>query len=169
MKKILKYSLLLLAITIVEQSCTPDAVPALKAPVAVTSAFAGTWKLSSVTQTDEVASSKGFPFKTMDITNLFPYSDFSLTLNMNGGNPTTFSTTQGSAPIVIPISSGNWYFNDAQYPDSLVLAGATDTIRIKLGSYPTETSAQLPVVVNKYDASSGTKLLSYSYLFTKQQ
>ncbi|HVU58589.1 MAG TPA: DUF5004 domain-containing protein [Puia sp.] len=130
--------------------------------------LAGTWKISKVTQKDENAANFGWPYQVTDLTSLFPYTDFTLTLNMNGGAPATFTTTPGQSPRIITIASGNWSVDDPVYPKVLTLAGASDTATITLGSYPTEVDPTLKITLAKHDAATGRLLISYSYVFVKQ-
>jgi len=141
--------------------------PLGKAATPITS-LAGTWKISSVTQKDEDAANKGFPYQVTDLTSLFPYTDFTLTLNMNGNTPTTFTTAPGQSPKIVTLASGNWSADDPTYPKVLTLANGADTAQVTLGAYPSGASPSLKVAVAKRDASSGKLLISYSYVFVKQ-
>jgi hypothetical protein len=153
---------------ILAAGCKPENYKPLgKAATPITS-LAGTWKISSVTQKDEDAANKGFPYQVTDLTSLFPYTDFTLTLNMNGNTPTTFTTAPGQSPKIITLASGNWSADDPAYPKVLTLANATDTAKVTLGAYPSGVSPSLKVAVAKREASSGKLLISYSYVFVKQ-
>lgn len=166
-KSILKLSTLLLAVMIL-YSCKPEKVkPLSPAPGSLVPNLAGTWQLASVIQTDADASNKGFPYKQLDVTNLFAYKDFKLTLNVSGNSPTTFTTVQGASPKIIGVPSGNWLVDDPNYPKVLTLAGTSDTVKITLGSYPVEGNEHLVVTLNKHD-QSGKLLISYNYVFNKQ-
>src|SRR3954467_10616328 len=98
---------------IVLYSCKPESFKDLGTQPVIASTLVGTWKLTKVTQTDEDAKRKGFSYGPInilqtDLTNVFPYTDFKLTLNANGNTPTTFTTTPGNSPKVIKLASGNW-------------------------------------------------------------
>lgn len=154
-------------------SCKPDAYKEVGTQTSVATSLAGNWKLVRVLQTDEDAKNKGFSYEPiniqqMDVTNVFPYTDFKLTLNANGNAPTTFTTTPGNSPRIIKLASGNWTFDDPNYPKVLTLANATDTAKVTLGSYPTAASPQLKIRVERRDASTNKLLISYSYEFIKQ-
>ena len=154
-------------------ACRPESFKEVGTPAAAVSSLVGTWKLSKVIQTDEDAKSKGFTYgqiniQQMDITNVFPYSDFKLTLNANGSTPTTFTAVPGNAPKIIKLTSGNWLLDDPAYPKVITMANATDTARITLGSYPAGEAPVLKVRQERRDASTGKLLISYSYEFTKQ-
>lgn len=149
--------------------CKPENYKPLGKAMTPASSLAGTWKITAVTQKDEDAANKGFPYQQADLTNVFPYTDFSLTLNMNGSTPTTFTTSPGNSPRIITLAGGNWSIDDPTYPKVLTLASGTDTAKVTLGAYPIGASAStLKIAVAKHDAASGKLLISYSYVFTKQ-
>ena len=78
MKIGLKKSLLVLSAAVFFAACTPVAHKEIGEQRNILSSLEGTWKLTKATQVDEAAKAKGFPFKELDITNLFPYTDFKL-------------------------------------------------------------------------------------------
>jgi hypothetical protein len=168
MKRIFKIVMVVPMLALVLNACQPEDYKELGAPTENVSTLAGTWKLTKVTQTDEDAARKGFPYQTLDLTSAFPYTDFRLTFNANGSSPTTFTTTPGNSPKIIRLASGNWFVDDPKFPKVLTLANPTDTARITLGSYPAAFNPVLKVRLEKRDASSGKLLISYSYEFTKQ-
>jgi hypothetical protein len=169
MKSNINYLFITGLIVILAAGCKPENYKPLgKAPAPITS-LAGTWKITSVTQKDEDAANKGFPYQQTDLTNVFPYTDFSLTLNMNGSTPTTFTTSPGNSPRIISLASGNWSTDDPAYPKVLTLISGTDTAKVTLGAYPLGASAStLKIALAKHDAASGKLLISYSYVFSKQ-
>lgn len=154
-------------------SCRPESFKEVGTPSAVVSSLAGTWKLTRVIQTDEDAKSKGFSYgpiniQQIDLTNVFPYTDFKLTLNADGSTPTTFTAAPGNAPKIIKLTSGNWLLDDPAYPKVITMANATDTAKITLGSYPSGEAPVLKIRTERRDASTGKLLISYSYEFSKQ-
>jgi hypothetical protein len=158
---------------VVFYSCKPDSFKDLGTQPVIASTLAGTWKLTKVTQTDEDAKSKGFAYgpiniQQTDLTNVFPYTDFKLTLNANGNTPTTFTTTPGNSPKVIKLASGNWSFDDPAYPKVLTMVNATDTAKITLGAYPAGSTPVLKITTERRDASTNKLLITYSYEFSKQ-
>jgi hypothetical protein len=164
--KIVAFYLSLAALFIT--GCKPEnykPVGKLGSPVA---SLAGTWKITSVIQKDEDAANKGFPYQTVDLTQVFPYTDFALTLNMNGTTPTTFTTSPGNSPRIISLAGGNWTVDDPAYPKVLTLVSGTDTAKVTLGAYPAGANTSLKIALAKHDASSGKLLISYSFVFTKQ-
>jgi len=168
MKILFKLLFIVPVLMIMLHACQPDKYKSIGLPTTPISSLAGTWKLTKVIQTDEDAARKGFPFQTLDVTNVFPYTDFKLTLNANGTTPTTFATTPGNAPKIIKLASGNWIVDDPSYPKVISLASGTDTSRITLGSYPTLTNPLLKVRLERRDVATNKLLISYSYEFTKQ-
>jgi hypothetical protein len=173
MKKVLNKLLLPVFLVLAFYSCRPDNFKDLGTPSNVTSSLAGTWKLNKVIQTDEDAKNKGFTYtpiniQQLDVTNIFPYTDFKFTLNMNGSTPSTFTTTPGNAPKIIKLTTGNWVIDDPNYPKVISMINGTDTAKITLGSYPMGSSPVLKVTSEKRDASTGKLLISYSYEFIKQ-
>ncbi len=168
MKKNIQSLLPFLLLAIVLYGCRKDSYKSIGDQASTLTPLAGTWKLTQVTQTDEDAARKGFPYKTMDLTTLFAYTDFRLTLNMNGTTPTTFTTTPGNSPKIIRLASGNWKVDDPKYPKVLTLTNATDTALVTLGSYPVGANKNLAISLSKKDATSGKVMVSYSYVFTKQ-
>jgi hypothetical protein len=167
MKRI-KLFLLAPIIALLVFACRPDEYKKLGLPSENIAALAGTWKLSKVIQTDEDAARKGFPYQTMDVTSVFPYSDFRLTFNTNGNTASTFATMPGNAPKIIRLTSGNWAVDDPAYPKLLTLSNGSDTTRITLGSYPRGSSPNLKIRLERRDSASNKLLISYSYEFTKQ-
>lgn len=169
---------LMIALAVTLHACQPDGYKSVGTPVTPLPSLAGTWKLNKVTQTDEDAKNKGLTYDQIDIqqadiTTLFPFSDFKLTLTLDTGKPGTFTTVPGSSPKVIRLSSGKWFSDDPVYPQVLSLYSGTDTVKITLAAYPSASSPVLTTVVNKYQASTvGTAspklLVSYRYEFVKQ-
>lgn len=168
MKSILKTGLIILTAAFLFAACTPAEHKEIGVPRNIVESLAGIWKLTKATQVDEDASKKGFPFKELDITTLFPYTNFILTLNLNSGTPGTFTTTPGSSPKIIKLASGNWTVDNAQSPKDITLTSGATTEKVTLGGYPVGASKALKLKVERKDASTGKLLISYSYEFAKQ-
>ncbi|MDZ4794766.1 MAG: DUF5004 domain-containing protein [Bacteroidota bacterium] len=168
MKIILKTSLLVFAAAIFFAACTPVEHKELGAPRNIMESISGTWKLTKAIQVDEDASKKGFPFKELDITTLFPYTNFLLTLNLTNGGPGTFTTTPGSSPRIIKLASGNWTVDNIEYPKVITLTSGAANEKVTLGGYPVGASNALKLKVERKDAGTGKLLISYSYEFAKQ-
>jgi hypothetical protein len=174
MKKNIHLITMFMLAAILLQACTPESYKSVGTPVNTLASLAGTWQITKVTQTDENAKNNGFSYapiniQTMDLTNVFPYTDFKLTLNLNNGVPSTFTTVPGNSPKIIKLASGNWSVDNADYPKVITFANATDTARVTLGSYPVgSTTPVLKISALRTDASSGKLLISYSYEFSKK-
>ena len=166
MKIILKTGLLLLLVATFFTACTPDAHKEIGAPRNIAGSLEGTWKLVKATQVDEDAARKGFPFKELDITTLYPYTDF--VLKFNSGSPATFTTTPGGSPKIIKLASGNWTLDNPDYPQKLTLTSGATTEIATLGGYPSGPYSNLKLKVERKDASTGKVLITYTYEFAKQ-
>ncbi|HEX7845870.1 MAG TPA: DUF5004 domain-containing protein [Chitinophagaceae bacterium] len=152
--------------------CRPEDFKDIGEPREIPSSFAGAWKLSKVTQVDEDAKGKGFPafVSELDLTNVFPYTQFALTLNINSnGSPTTFTSNAGSSPAIINFSSGNWTVDNWDAPTALVFKQGAATQTVTLGAFPTGGNTKLKFKIERRDPGNNNKLLiSYTYEFTKQ-
>lgn len=169
---------MVLAAAIFFAACTPVEHKELGTPRNIIESLSGTWKLIKATQVDEDAKKKGFPFKEMDITTLFPYTNFVLTLNVTGGTPATFTTTPGSSPKIIKLASGSWTVDNAESPKDITLTSGAITEKVTLGGYPVGANNTLKLKVERYDvppppvppaqAVAPKLLITYSYEFAKQ-
>lgn len=168
MKIILKGSLPALTIALFFAACTPVERKEIGDARNIVESLAGTWKLTKATQVDEDAAKKGFPFTELDITTLFPYTNFVLTLNLNNGVPGTFTTTPGSSPRIIKLTSGNWTLDNNLSPKNVTLTSGSTTEIVTLGGYPVGPYKTLKLKVERKDAATGKLLISYSYEFAKQ-
>ncbi len=128
----------------------------------------GTWKITKATQLDQNAYEKGFPYQKLDITSLFPYTDFTLKLDVANGQPTTFTTTPGASPKIIKLASGNWAVDDVNFPRVVTLTSGSTTEKFTIGGYGIAPNPTLIVTVERADASNSKVLIVYTYEFTKQ-
>ncbi|KYP13598.1 DUF5004 domain-containing protein [Flavihumibacter sp. CACIAM 22H1] len=131
-------------------------------------ALSGTWKITSAKQTDEEASLKNSPYVSSIITNDFPYTEFQLSLESQGGLPTGFATTPGNAPRVIPFASGKWEVDNPEAPSQVAFINGTDTMRAVLGAYPSAFRSSFILKIPRVNAESGKTTMMYEYQFTKQ-
>lgn len=168
MKSFNKITITTLLVSVLFASCKPDSVEDLGIQRNLLQSVNGTWKLTKATQVDEDAAKKGFPYQQLDITNLFPYTSFVLTLNVAGGMPTTFTAVPGTSPKIVKINNGNWTVDNLNYPKSIYLSNGAATDTITLGGYPVGASTTLKLIKEKRDATTGKLLISYSYEFAKQ-
>lgn len=168
MKSLNNIAIMLVLATVLFASCKPDSIEDMGGKRDFLQSVNGTWKLTKATQVDEDAAKKGFPYQQLDITNLFPYTSFVLTLNVAGGAPTTFVATQGTAPKIVKLNGGNWTVDNLNYPKNIYLSNGAATDTITLGGYPVGASTTLKLIKEKRDATTGKLLISYSYEFAKQ-
>ena len=168
MKKLLRTGFMMLTVSLLFTACQPDELKEIGASRNILSSLEGTWKLIKATQVDEDASRKGFPYKELDITSYFPYTNFQLKLNLANGAPATFTTTPGASPKIIKLATGNWTVDNAEYPKDITLTSGATTEKVTLGGYPVGANNTLKLKVERKDATTGKLLISYSYEFAKQ-
>ena len=168
MKIVFKKFLIALAVSSIFTACQPDAIKDLEPPRNILASLEGTWKLTQATQVDESAKAKGFPFKELNITPLFAYTDFKITFNLNAGVPGTFTTVPGASPKIVKLSSGNWSVDDIENPKNITLKSGTTSEIITLGGYPVGAATSLKLKVERKEAATGKTVVSYSYEFAKQ-
>lgn len=125
----------------------------------------GTWKITRITQTDEDAKRKNFPYKTLDVTPYLDLSGITLTFNISGTQPSTFEANYGPAPKVFNLSSGTWMLDNVGKPGNLSLINGTDTTKFVLGSYNLLPNNRLLLKQTKYLGT--TPVISYEYEFSK--
>ncbi len=153
--------------------CRPESFKDIGAPRTITSSFIGTWKITKVVQVDEDAKRKGssFTFQSLDLTTLFPYTDFTLTLNANSsGQLTTFTVDAGNSPAIIGLTSGTWSVDNGDQPQALIFKQGSLTETVTLGAYPMGGNSKLNFRIERKDPANDNKvMISYTYEFTKQQ
>jgi hypothetical protein len=158
---------------IVGVGCKPDAFEAVGEPFNKAQALTGNWKLNQVIQTDLVAqrynytdpSRADISLVSMDVTNVVPYTDFKMSINI-GTNDTTFSTTPGAAPRIIRFANGKLSFNDKENPSQLRFINGTDTVRMDIGNYSSlKISNMLTLSLTRYEGDKA--VLRYDYKFSK--
>jgi len=157
---------ILLMLSMLVFSCRPEAFKEIGTANNNLSALTGTWQIVKVLQTDADAQKKGFPYQTMDLTNVFPYTEFKMTFNTSANAPTTFTVTPGNAPRIIPMTSGNWKADNVEAPKVLTLTSGTESSIVTLGSYPTGANPNLKLRQERKDPS-GKVLIIYDYEFKK--
>lgn len=164
--KNIKY--LLLAICAVSiWSCKPEKFDPITTDVNVVKQVQGNWTLSSVIQVDEDAKTKGFPYKQLDITNVYPYKDLVLSFQGDAqGNPSTFSITNGNAPKITDVTSGNWSVDNTQAPTTILLKNGAAQSQLIFASYAGLKSGKLNI--KKVKMLNGKVILSYQYEFTRK-
>lgn len=148
-------------------SCKPEAFAPIGEPQNVVKSIQGTWGLTKVTQIDQDATTKGFPYKQLDITSVYTYTDLVLVfLGDAQGNPGTFTITSGNSPKISDLTSGNWTVDDLKAPTVISLKNGTVTGNLTIGSYVSLKSGKL--IIKRDKKLNGKLILSYQYEFTKK-
>lgn len=168
MKKILNLFYLASAIGVSLIACRPEPFEEVGDPVNNLAALSGNWRIVRVTQTDINAATKGFPFQQVDLTTIFPYTDYRVGFNLANGSPSTFTATPGNSPMLIPFNSGSWRVDDPKSPQMLTLISGTDTARLTLGSYPNAVNSGLKISLIRRDSATSNGIIRYDYEFAKQ-
>jgi Domain of unknown function (DUF5004) len=172
MKNVIKIFFPVLLMAGLFSTCTPDKFEDIGPVRNVLSSFAGTWKLTKVTQKDEESARKGFPYAELDLTTLFPYTDFTLKLDVDSKFiPNTFTATSGNSPKIITLTSGIWSVDNLQQPTVITFKNGAVTELVTLGGYPIGGNNNLKFKVERRDADPAANnklLISYTYEFTKQ-
>lgn len=111
----------------------------------------GTWGISQVIMNNE------------DITADFDFSQFKMTLNMDGSGPTTFQIDGALTPFVVT-NDGNWSYNDPVYPNSIsfTTSDGVKTANFNVPPISTNNNFSLAFILGCGDNS-------YVYHFSKQQ
>ena len=153
-------------------SCQPADFKEIGSTREVAASLAGNWTLTKVTQKDEDAARKGFPYSELDLTTVFPYTEFKLTLNVNGPSPSTFTAAPGNSPKILSLTSGTWGVDNGDAPGAIIFKGAGgSTEQVTLGAYPLGGNDKLRFKIERRDADPAANnklLLSYTYEFSKQ-
>ncbi|MCC8142719.1 MAG: DUF5004 domain-containing protein [Tannerellaceae bacterium] len=81
-------------------------------PITVYEKIHGSWQATAVRQIDEIAKANSQSPSEMTLTNLFDFSTFTITLNVDGNNQPTTYEVGGSSPAHFP-AQGYW---ELDYP-----------------------------------------------------
>mgnify|MGYP001063032185 CR=1 FL=1 len=149
-------------------SCSPDEFPPLGDRADRVSQLTGTWSLTQVTQEDQDAVRKGFPFfaQVQNITNAFPYT--SITLSLNTDN--TFTLDNGNAPNILGgLSSGTWAVDDQLFPSTLIFTSGSDSFELSIGSFAEIGDGVITLKKARMEERDGSlnSVLEYNYEFSK--
>lgn len=148
-------------------SCRPDK-PALVGDYSSFSieSFQGQWRVSKVTQNDEDAIRKNFPFKSLDVTNDFGFNQTVINIVPPAANGAkNFSINYGEAPMLFRFTNGTWALDNIKAPSQLFLINGTDTLKAAIANYRDLQNRKLVLKIFKEEA--GVKKLSYEYSLTK--
>lgn len=149
-------------------SCQQEDIPPIGGKTDYKPMLSGTWNLVKFEQIDAEAESKGFPaFATSkDLTTVFEghaYTDFSITFNTDG----TFSTNKGNSYMQM-MASGNWTFNDADFPSAILLTNGGETQTIALGNLVDVIIGKVQFKEERKQADTGKVKIKYLYSLTKK-
>lgn len=148
-------------------SCKPEDFKPVGEPQNVLKSIQGNWGLTKVTQIDQDANTKGFPYKQLDITSVYPYTDLALSfLGDAQGNPSTFTITSGNSPKIADLTSGTWKVDDVKAPTTISLTSGAVSNSLSIGSYVSLKAGKL--IIKKDKKLNGKVILSYQYEFTKK-
>lgn len=164
----MKNILALLFISLLVFSCQPDEIPVIGEKTDYKPMLSGTWNLVKFVQIDAEAESKDFPdFATrMDLTTVFPghaYTDFSITFNVDG----TFTTNKGNSYVQM-MASGNWTFDDTDFPSAILLTNSGKTQSIALGNLVDVIIGKVEFKEERKQGETGKVKIKYVYSLTKK-
>lgn len=170
MKKILKFSFLMILAIYFLSACQPESdFPEIEEPTSLKAEkLQGTWTLSSVIQVDQEAEDNGFPedVQSLDITNLFDFQSITLTFNLDTeGRPSDFTVNR---PETVPnffVESGTWSLPHPVFATEVYLTNPISTGNAIL-TVERITSNEFKFRVNRKD-EAGTSFIRYDYTFTK--
>ena len=164
--KQIKYIMLALCIFSV-WGCQPEEFGPIGSEENILKGLQGTWSLTKVTQKDEDAATKGFPFKELDITNVYAYKDLSIALQGDAsGNATNFVITPGNSPKISDFNTGTWTVDNVKAPTVISLKSGATTSDLTLGSYAELKTGKF--YLKKVKKANGKAIVSYTYQFTKK-
>ncbi|TKC08253.1 DUF5004 domain-containing protein [Pedobacter polaris] len=147
--------------------CKPEEFGPIGDPENVLKELQGTWTISKVTQKDEDAVTKGFPYKELDITNVYAYKELVIALQGDAaGNPTNFTITPGNSPKIADFNTGTWTVDDPNAPTIITLKNGTTSSILTLGSYAELKTGKF--YLKKVKKFNGKAIVSYTYQFTKK-
>ena len=167
MKYLSKLIPLLIAVVLVLTACEPVEYGELGVPFSKIDGIEGTWVATEVIQVDETALAQGGLYTEMDLTDVFNFSNYTITFNTNSGQPFTFTVSPGGAPNFID-TEGTWAFDDNQYPTEVYFTlpdSSNYTSEMRLIAPPRE---QNPLRIKFQRYSGGKLIVSYRYTFEKQ-
>jgi hypothetical protein len=154
--------------TLVMSGCSPEEYDALPESGNVATSLTGNWTLKSVIQKDESAEIKNSPFVTQDLTSIFPYTQYKLTLAGTPGASGTYTAVPGASPKIIRSNTGKWEVDDIKNPKTIFFISGTDTTRMQIGTYPRSFNSSFKLRQTKIDLATGKAALTYDYEFVKQ-
>ncbi|WP_126969599.1 DUF5004 domain-containing protein [Gynurincola endophyticus] len=161
-----KLFLYILTIGFLITGCRPDAFKEIGDAVKPVESITGQWKLRKVTQSDINAVEKGFPYKTLDITDVLPYQDVTFSLAFSNGAPGSFATGNASGLDLFDFENGTWGVDDINAPSVIYLINNNDSATLTIGSYPNSVNHNTLIIsVIKKDEETNKELIRYDYEF----
>jgi len=147
-------------------ACQPDKikdyVPRSTGDVA---SITGVWKGISVTQRDNDAERKNFPYKSEDVTSTLEFTKVTITLNSSNGQATSFNINYGGAPPFFKLTSGNWKVDNATKVGKISLYNGPDTVKFVVGSYLLVDDSKLQLKQSK--TLLGKDVITYEFNLSK--
>lgn len=165
--KSFKHTLYILSTMIFMVACQPDPFKEIGDPFVPMESISGNWKLNKVTQTDINAEEKAFPYKSLDITDVFPYQDVTLSLNLTNGAPGTFTISNSQGLDLFDSESGTWSVNQIQAPSIIYLIDNSDSTEITIGSYPNVLNSSLVLSIIRVEDGTNKNIIRYDYEFIR--
>lgn len=169
MKNMKKVFLITMIITTVFAGCREE-FDDIGEPFDRSAGLGGDWQLSKVTQNDEDAIRKGFPsfVQSSNITDLFPFNEFRLVLNVDEeGKPSDFTVDAGNAPDFIGLSAGSWTVDNVELPSQIFFGGQTS---LDITTYNGLSEGIMRLKLTRFETKSDGSLqafLSYDFEFVK--
>jgi hypothetical protein len=154
--------------TLLATGCKREEFSSVPPSGEVLTSLSGSWTLTRVTQKDETAEIKNSPFVTLDLTPLFPYTEYKLTLTSTGNATGDYTAVPGASPKIIRSNTGQWIVDDVKNPKFVSFVNGADTTRMQIGSYPTSFNSGFKLTQTKIDVATGKPAISYNYEFSKQ-
>ena len=146
-------------------ACKKDEYPEVQ-PRDWVQLMTGTWNTTQVLQTDIFAVDEGLQPTVMDRTTMFNFTDYTITFNSSGDNPTNYKIEPGEAPNYVDLE-GTWQLDNYNLPTKVLLTavGATEPTSEFYLSGPPRAGA--PLYLSFQRTSGGKAILSYDYRLTK--
>jgi hypothetical protein len=119
---------LLLLLGLWMSACKPDDIPPIGEPFSQIRGINGEWKLTAVSQVDELKSGSG---NTLDLSELLVGADPAV-VKFNSSD-FSFSVTPGTSKIYFPLG-GTWAFNDNDFPTVINLTVNNEVAALQMFS-----------------------------------
>lgn len=147
--------------------CQPDPFKEIGDPIVPVESISGNWRLNKVTQTDINAEEKDFPYKSLDITDILPYQDVTISLTFSNGTPGAFTSANATNLDLFNVESGTWSVDQLQAPKTLYLVNNGDSSEITIGGYPNALRSSLVLSVIRVEEGTNKNIIRYDYEFVR--